>query len=63
MTDQTTVAGAAADDAPILSVDEERWNRERAYEIWEEEGRPHVRDQEHWLRAKWELEHAPEPGK
>jgi hypothetical protein len=24
----------------------------KAYEIWEAEGRPHGRDQEHWHRAK-----------
>ncbi|MBN8997457.1 MAG: DUF2934 domain-containing protein [Rhizobiales bacterium] len=23
----------------------------RAYEIWEEEGRPHGRDRDHWLKA------------
>src|SRR5262249_4925557 len=27
----------------------------RAYEIWEEEGRPHGRDQEHWRRAAEEI--------
>jgi hypothetical protein len=30
--------------------------RERAYRIWEREGRPQGRDQTHWLRAKDELE-------
>jgi Protein of unknown function (DUF2934) len=30
--------------------------RERAYLIWVDEGRPHGRDLDHWLRAKWELE-------
>ena len=29
--------------------------RERAYHIWEREGRPHGRDFEHWVRAKVEL--------
>ncbi len=29
--------------------------RRRAYEIWEEQGRPHGRDQEHWLQAEAEL--------
>jgi hypothetical protein len=28
---------------------------QRAYEIWESEGRPHGRDQEHWARAEAEL--------
>ena len=29
--------------------------RERAYLIWEREGRPHGRDLEHWVRAEVEL--------
>lgn len=29
--------------------------RERAYNIWEREGRPHGRDFEHWVRAQVEL--------
>ena len=29
---------------------------ERAYAIWENEGKPHGRDVEHWLRAKAEAE-------
>lgn len=29
--------------------------RARAYEIWEEEGRPHGRDNEHWQRAAHEV--------
>jgi hypothetical protein len=29
--------------------------RERAYAIWEEEGRPHGRDWEHWYRAMQEI--------
>ncbi len=33
----------------------ERRIRERAHEIWEEEGRPHGRDQEHWQRAEAEV--------
>ncbi len=28
---------------------------ERAFEIWEKEGQPHGRDQEHWQRAEAEL--------
>lgn len=27
----------------------------RAYHIWEQEGRPHGRDFDHWLRAEQEL--------
>jgi Protein of unknown function (DUF2934) len=34
--------------------DEERV-RKRAYEIWEEEGRPEGRDLDHWNRAKQEV--------
>jgi hypothetical protein len=37
--------GAISDDAI----------RERAYHIWEREGRPHGRDFEHWVRAQVEL--------
>jgi hypothetical protein len=29
--------------------------QERAYHIWENEGRPHGRDFEHWLKAEQEL--------
>ena len=35
--------------------------RLRAYEIWEEEGRPEGRADDHWVRAQEELEHAPDP--
>lgn len=28
---------------------------QRAYEIWESEGRPHGRDQAHWLLAEAEI--------
>ena len=30
--------------------------RQRAYLIWVDEGRPHGRELDHWLRAKWEVE-------
>jgi hypothetical protein len=33
----------------------------RAHEIWVEEGRPDGRALDHWLRARWELEPAPDP--
>lgn len=29
--------------------------RDRAYEIWQAEGEPHGRDQEHWTQAEREL--------
>jgi hypothetical protein len=42
--------------------------RQRAHEIWASEGRPHGRDQIHWLRAEAEISAslkapAPAPGK
>jgi hypothetical protein len=30
--------------------------RERAYEIWEREGKPHGRDAEHWRQAASEID-------
>ncbi len=30
--------------------------RRRAYEIWEEQGRPEGRDQDHWKQARQEVE-------
>ncbi len=35
--------------------------RERAYLIWVDEGGPHGRELDHWLRAKWEIEGEPKP--
>lgn len=32
-----------------------KWLRERAYEFWEEEGRPDGRHEDHWRRAEAEL--------
>lgn len=29
--------------------------RKRAYEIWEDEGRPHGRDMQHWVQAETEF--------
>lgn len=39
-------------------VDLEQKIRERAYQIWEQEGRVHGRDEQHWHMAKLELAHA-----
>jgi hypothetical protein len=36
---------------------------QRAYKIWEEEGRPHGRDQEHWHRAERDLIGHPDAAK
>jgi hypothetical protein len=35
---------------------DEKAIKERAYHIWENEGRPHGRDREHWERASREIE-------
>jgi Protein of unknown function (DUF2934) len=35
--------------------------RERAYQIWVDEGHPDGRELDHWLRAKWEIENSPDP--
>ena len=40
-------------------TDREHKIRQRAYDIWEEEGHPHGREQEHWHRAAREVESAP----
>ena len=34
--------------------------RQRAYEIWEREGRPHGQDFDHWFRANRELDDQPD---
>ncbi len=58
---------AESSDDPQATVErpkhesEDHRIRQRAYEIWIEEGRPDGRDVEHWLRAKWELEREPIP--
>ncbi|MBX6370492.1 MAG: DUF2934 domain-containing protein [Rhodospirillales bacterium] len=38
-----------------MSKTREERVRERAYEIWEQEGRTHGRDAEHWRRAEAEI--------
>lgn len=38
-----------------MDSETERRIRERAYEIWVKEGRPHGRDAEHWEQAKAEI--------
>jgi hypothetical protein len=38
-----------------MDRDRETRIRERAYEIWLREGRPHGRDGEHWQRAAAEI--------
>jgi hypothetical protein len=38
----------------IMADSEEKWIRQRAYALWEEEGYPSGKDQEHWDRARSE---------
>ena len=35
--------------------------RQRAYELWEQEGRPDGRDREHWLQAEAEINESTRP--
>lgn len=42
-----------------MSEDREQRIRERAHRIWEEEGRPEGREDEHWRRAEREVDAAP----
>jgi hypothetical protein len=41
-----------------MTVQKEALVAKRAYEIWEQAGRPHGRDREHWLQATSEIETA-----
>ncbi len=42
-------------------VADEEQIRQRAYQIWEREGRPHGREREHWATAKLELAREAQP--
>ena len=42
--------------------DRDRRVQDRAYEIWEQEGRPSGREQEHWERAERETERGSSKG-
>ncbi len=42
---------AAADAGSSAGSGDEQRIRDRAYEIWEREGRPQGKDAEHWVRA------------
>lgn len=44
-----------------MANDRERQVRERAYRIWQEEGEPSGREQDHWSRAEAELSDADAP--
>jgi hypothetical protein len=39
-----------------MAREQERRIRERAHALWEQEGKPHGRDQEHWFQAQRELD-------
>ena len=53
---RNTAPAASGDrSAAVASEPDERRIRERAYDIWIEEGRPHGRDLAHWRRARQEL--------
>lgn len=43
-----------AEEDPMLRADEERV-KARAYEIWDQEGRPEGKRDEHWYRAAKEI--------
>jgi hypothetical protein len=44
-------------DALATVLEMEDFVRRRAYEIWEERGRPHGLHAQHWAMAEQELEH------
>jgi Protein of unknown function (DUF2934) len=46
-----------------MTVQKEALVAKRAYEIWEQAGRPHGRDREHWLQAASEIEQTAAPSK
>ena len=48
-------------DEPGEPKPDEHRIRRRAHAIWIEEGRPEGKALDHWLRARWELEQAPDP--
>ena len=41
--------------------DRERQLREKAYQLWQQEGEPHGRDREHWQQAELDLPPADAP--
>ena len=51
-TEPEVVAAISSGDGQIAK---EQAVRERAYAIWEEEGRPEGRHLDHWLRAEAEI--------
>jgi hypothetical protein len=51
-TEETVVAAISSSGG---QAEKEQAIRERTYAIWEDEGRPHGKDLEHWLRAEAEM--------
>ncbi len=45
-----------SDDFGILSADRDELVRRRAYQIWEQAGRPEGTDQENWMQAAREID-------
>jgi hypothetical protein len=45
-----------SDDFGILSADRDDLIRRRAYQIWEQAGRPEGTDQENWMQAAREID-------
>jgi hypothetical protein len=50
-TEETVVAAVCSGGGQSV----EQAIRERAYQIWEEEGRPDCKELDHWLRAETEV--------
>jgi hypothetical protein len=59
-TSQTELEVQAAISSSDGQSDREQAIRERAYAIWEEEGRPEGQHLQHWLRAEAEINAATE---
>jgi hypothetical protein len=59
-TEPTVVAAIASGDGQSLR---EQAIRERAYAMWEEEGRPDGKDLDHWYRAEAEIDSSGEYAK
>src|ERR1700741_3356736 len=56
------VSGSQADEGDTMQSDTYEAIRRRAYEIWERNGRPEGRDDEHWREAEAELAAAGDQG-
>ncbi len=48
---------------PVRQRVAERWVKEAAYYIWEQEGHVHGRDLDHWLRAEKDVRRLVDSGK